>query len=92
MHDEVPAPVRTGMNYLALDSDAAELRPAILSHSFVVIAWNVDNLGSLPHFAEKLLQNIVVRLRPVDPTPNAPEVHNIANKIDARAVVPTQTI
>lgn len=52
MHDEIAATVGTDVDEATLNGDAAECRPAILAHGFVVIAGNVDELGALADLAQ----------------------------------------
>ena len=78
------------MDGLALDRDAAEMRAAIFAHGFVVIAGNEDQLGPLADLAQELLQHVVVGLRPVDAAPNAPEIDDVADQINAWGVVAAQ--
>lgn len=92
VHDQVALPIGPGMDRLALDRDAAELRAAIFAHGLVVIAPDVNEFGALPNLAQKLLQNIVMGLRPVDPAPDPPEVYDVANEVDSRRLVRFQKV
>ena len=80
------------MDRLALDGDAAELRAAIIAHGLVVIAGNVDQVGAFAHFAQELLQHVVMGLRPIDAAPDAPEVDDIADQINLGRFVAAQEI
>jgi hypothetical protein len=77
---------------LALNGDAAELRTAIFPHGFVMIAWDVDELGALADLAEQLLEDIVMGLRPIDPALDAPEVDDIADQVKPWRVMATQEV
>lgn len=46
-----------------------------------MIADDVDDFGALPAFAQKLLNDIVVFLRPVDTTAQGPDINEIADKV-----------
>src|SRR5262249_33121583 len=65
MDDEIAAAVCTDVDRALGNLDAAEMRAAIFAQELVVIARYVDDAGSLAHLAEKLLQHIVMRLRPM---------------------------
>jgi hypothetical protein len=47
-----------------------------------VIADDVDDFGALPAFAQKLLNDIVVFLRPVDTTAQGPDINEITDKVE----------
>ena len=47
-----------------------------------MVADDVDDLGAFPAFAQKLLDNIVVFLRPVDASTQSPDVDEVANKVE----------
>ncbi len=82
--DEIAPAVGSDMDDVALDGDAAEFQPAILAKGLIVIAGNEDQLGSLAHLAQELLQHVVVRLRPIDAALDAPEVDDVADQVDLR--------
>src|SRR5665811_806762 len=92
MHDEIAPAVGADMNGLALDGDAAELRTAIVAHRLVMVARDVDELGAFAHFAQELLQDVVVGLRPIDAAPDAPEVDDVADQVDAGGMVEAQEV
>jgi len=47
-----------------------------------VVADDVDDFRSLPAFAQKFLDHIVVFLRPVDASAQGPDVDEVANKVE----------
>jgi hypothetical protein len=50
---------------------------------FIVVADDVDDFRSLPTFAQKFLNDIVVFLRPVDAPAQCPDVDEIADKVES---------
>jgi hypothetical protein len=57
-----------------------------------VIAGNEYEFAALAHFAQKLLQNIVMGLRQLNAAPDAPEVDNVAHQVDLGRLVVAQEI
>src|SRR5215468_4777267 len=92
MHNEIAPAIGADMDGVALDRDAAELHPAIVTQSLVMIAGNEHELSAFARLAQKLLQHVVMGLRPVDAAPDAPEVDNVADKIDAVGIVAAKEI
>jgi len=80
------------MDRLTLDGDAAELQAAIVAHRFVVIARDINKVGTLADLAQQLLQDIVVGLRPIDATLDMPEIDNVADQVNAEGVMVAQEI
>ena len=52
----------------------------------VVVADDVDDFGALPAFAQKLLNDIVVFLRPVEVLPQAPQIDHVTDEIQSVGV------
>src|SRR6202521_2014474 len=74
------------------DVDAAEMRAVIIPQKFVVIAGDVDDLGTLARLAQHLLYEIIVRLRPVPVGSQRPAVDDIADEIDGIGVVAAKKV
>src|SRR5262249_11249716 len=74
------------------DCDAAESHSTIVAQRLVMITGNKHELGAFARLAQELLQHVVVRLWPVDAAPDAPEVDDVADKVDAVCVVAAQEV
>lgn len=48
----------------------------------VVVAGNINDFCSLAAFAEELLNDVVVLLRPVDAAPQRPDVNQIPDQVE----------
>src|SRR5262249_31182148 len=92
VNDEVAAAVGTGMHGVFHDIDAAEMRAVIVAQELVVIAGDVDDLGTLARLAQHLLHEVVVRLRPVPVRLQRPAVDDIADQIDRVGIVAAKEI
>ena len=57
-----------------------------------MIAGNEDDTGALANLAQQLLKDIVVRLQPDRSTPDAPEVYDVADKVDGIGVMLAQKV
>ena len=90
MHDEQPASVGRLVDKIMMDFDAAEIRPAIIAQSFIVIARDEDDPRALAHFAQEFLYDVIVRLRPGRSAFYAPKIDNVSNKVDRRGVMALQ--
>ena len=64
------------------DLDAAELQPRVVAQPLVMIARDVDDPRALADLAQNLLDDVVVRLRPVPGFLQAPAVDDVADQID----------
>ena len=87
MHDEIAPAVAGGVNDVVVDLDAAERRTAIIAHSLLVIAGNVDDAATLPHLAKQLLQHVVMRLQPDRAALHSPEIDDVADQVDSVGVM-----
>ena len=92
MHDEIASAVGSDMDDVALNRDAAEPHAAIVAHDLVVVAGYEHEARALAGLAQELLQHIIVGLRPVDAAPDAPEIDDVADEVDARGVVAAQEL
>ena len=72
--------------------DAAEMRAVIVAQELVVIAGDVDDLGALARLAQKLLDEVVMRLRPVPARFQRPAVDDVADEIDRVGIVEAQEV
>ena len=84
--------IRCLVNGIVHDLDAAEIGAAVLSQRLVVIAGNEDDPGTLAHLTQQFLQDIVVRLQPDRPTPDPPEVYDVADQVNGVRVMLTQKV
>ena len=57
-------------------------RPAIVAQGLVVVARDQHETHAFARLAQELLDHIVVRLRPMRPTPHLPEIDDVADEID----------
>ena len=81
VHDEQSAAVRRFVNGVFLKRHA-RIMPVEGGEEFVVIADDVDDFRSLPAFAQKFLNDVVVLLRPVNATAKGPNVDEVADKVE----------
>ena len=87
VHDEKPLAVRRRVFGVADDLDAAERQADELPREFVVIARHEHHARAAPDLAQKLLDDVVMRLRPVEARAHAPAVEDVADEIDRVGVV-----
>ena len=53
-----------------------------LVEKLIVVSDDIDDLGAFAPFAQKLLKNIVVLLRPINCAPHRPDIDQIANDVE----------
>ena len=92
MHDEKAPPVGGDMDRVAHDLDAAERQAQELPREFVVIAGHEDHARAAPHFAQQLLDDVVMRLRPIPARFQPPAVDDVADQKNRVGVVMAQEI
>ncbi len=80
--DEIALAVGGGVDRLAPDLDAAEGQAEELAGEFVMVAGNEDHARAAPDLAQKLLHDVVVRLRPVPAAAKPPAVDDVADEVD----------
>ena len=90
VHDQITAAVRGLMDRGLNHFDAAEMRSIIVAQEFVVVARQIDHPRALARFAQELLNDIVVLLRPKPARAQLPAVNDIADEIDRVGVVVAQ--
>jgi len=61
---------------------AMEMSPGILPQNIVMVARDVDDLGTLPGFFQNRADNMIVDLRPVPGFAQFPEIDDIADQIE----------
>src|SRR5207237_8102865 len=61
---------------------AAELQLREIAQPFVMITGDVSDPRTLADFAQNLLDNVVVRLRPIPRLLQAPAVDDVADEVD----------
>src|SRR5262249_6243021 len=88
--DGIAAPVDANVDRALGDFDAAEMHAAIFAQELVVIARYVDDTGSFAHFAQELLQHIIMRLWPMPARFELPSVDDVADEINDLCIVMTE--
>ena len=81
MGDQITASAGAFKNCVTGDNHTAEMDPAKIPHTIIVIAGNVDNVNAFPRQPQHLLHDIIVRLRPEPSALHLPAIDNIADKI-----------
>ena len=51
------------------------------AHKFIVVSRDVDEPSAFPRLSEKLLDDIVVGLRPVDPSAQLPDINQVPHHV-----------
>jgi len=92
MDDQHALAVDALMHQTVDDLDHAEVRAEIIAQEFVVIAGEIDNARALAALAQDLLDDVIVRLRPIPRPFQAPAIDDIADQIDCLGVVKTQEV
>ncbi len=92
MDDEEPFFVSRHVIGMIGDFHAAKHHPDIIARELVVIAGHVNHPGALAHFTQQLLEDIVVRLRPVPSAFEPPPVDYIADEVNCFSVIMSQEI
>ncbi len=80
MHHQNPSPVGRGVHRVFLKRHAGVF-PMEAGQKLVVVAGNINDFCSLAAFAEELLNDVVVLLRPVDAAPQRPDVNQIPDQV-----------
>ena len=92
MHDEIAPPVGGDMGGLTHDLDAAEAQADELARELVVVARHEDHARAVANLAQQLLDDVVVRLRPVPAAAQSPAVDDVADQEESVGVVVAQEI
>ena len=79
--DENLAPVPRAVHGARHDFHIAEFAGK-LGDEFIVVARNIDQACSFARFAQEFLHHVVVRLRPVTPAAQGPDVDQVADQIE----------
>jgi len=74
------------------DFNPPEKQPGISADEIVVVAWNVDDTRTLADFPQKLLHDIVVRLRPIPGALQPPAVENVADEVNRLCIMVAEKI
>src|SRR5262245_33104820 len=84
----IPPPFGGRVHGVPADFDAAKAQADKVAQALVVISWNEHKAHALAHLSQQFLHHVVVRLRPVRPALDLPEVDDIADEVyDVRLVV-----
>ena len=70
------------MDVVFLDGDLAEIEADIVPGGLVMIAGDVDDLRAVTRLSQKLLDDVVMFLWPVEPLLQLPAVADIADKVE----------
>jgi len=90
VHDEKAASIRGEMDVVFLHGDGA-VDAEEIGKELVVVAGDVDDLCAFAAFAEDLLDDVAVLLRPVDAAAEFPDVDEIADDVEGvEFVVPEE--
>lgn len=79
-HQEPPA-LLGDMRGFAHQAHSAKVHVDIVAQRFVMVAGNVDDLGSFTRLAEQLLNDVVVALIPIDRLAQPPAVDDVADQV-----------
>ena len=79
--DEQPATVGSGVNGAGLDGDVPEI-VVIRGDELVVVSRDVNKTRAFAGDAEEFLDDVVMRLRPVKTTAEAPDINEVADDIE----------
>ncbi len=80
--DQIALAVGGGVDRLPPDLDAAEGQAEELARELVVVAGHEHHARAAPHLAQKLLHDVVMRLRPVPARTQPPPVDDVADEVD----------
>ena len=92
VHDEVALAVGGDVHDLLGEFDAAEIRAEVVAQEFVVVARHVDESRPLAHLAQDLLDDVVVRLRPIPAALQPPAIDDVADEVDRVGIVMPQKV
>ena len=90
--DEIRRPSAPSWMARSHDLDAAEMGAVIVAQELVVIAGHVDDSRALARLAQQLLDDVVVRLRPIPARSQLPAVDDVADEIDRLGIVVPQEV
>ena len=80
VHDKDAPPVGGGVHRVRNDLDAAEIAGE-LRDKLIMVARDIDQPATFARLAEKFLDDVVVRLRPIATPPQRPDVDQVAYEI-----------
>ncbi len=86
MHDEEAASIRSFMNG-AFHHVHRSVLTEKAAHKFIVVSRDVDEPSAFPRLPEKLLDDIVVGLRPVDPSAQLPDINQVPHHVEGVELV-----
>ena len=89
---QIPPAVGGDMHRLAGDQDAAEVMVEIVAQRLVVIAGHVDHVRPFARLAQNLLDDVVMRLRPIPPALEPPAIDDVAHEIKPVGFVLAQEV
>src|ERR1700678_1422908 len=82
VNDEITLAVGRGMDRLPSDLDPAKGQAEELTGEFIVVARDEHHPRAAPHLSQQLLDDVVMRLRPVPAGAEPPSVDDVADQID----------
>jgi len=81
VQDENAPPIGGEMDRMLLNRYRA-VGTEMAREKLIVISWNIDDTRPFARFAEQLLNDVVVLLRPINATSQRPDVDQVANDIE----------
>ena len=92
VRDPQPLAVGGDVQPLVDDVDAAEVVADVAARELVVVAGNEDHARALARLAQQLLDDVVVRLRPVPAAAQLPAVDDVADEVERLALGAAQEV
>src|SRR6266496_4965168 len=81
MNHKHPAAISQTMNGMFLHGDAA-VGAVKFGEQIAVVTWDVNSPGAFAEFAQNLLDDVIMLLRPVNAAPQLPDVDQVAHHIE----------
>ena len=82
MQYQQPSAIRSLVDTLPDNVDSAKSLAHEMSCELIVISWNENDLSTLPCLPKKLLDDVVVLLRPMPTSPEGPAVDDVAHEVE----------
>ena len=81
MHNPQAFAINRFMDIVLPDRDFTQIIAKIMAGSFIMIAWDIDNVGTAAGFAQQFLDDVIMFLRPEKAFLQLPAINDIANKL-----------
>ena len=82
MDNPQPLAISNLVDVVFLDSNLAKIETEIMARSFVMIARNIDNAGTVAGLAKQFLNDVIMFLRPEKAFLQLPAINDIAYEIE----------